>query len=394
MFVVLGVSAFGFAAFNGAVTSPGPLAKNMVFAVPKGAGARSIARRLESAGVVASQNLFMAHFLAESARRRLNRTSGPLQLKAGEYKIPAGASVQDVMALLEEGRSRPLFATFPEGMTSHAIVERLRRDTRLTGEIGVVPSEGALLPATYDVRSGMTRLQVLERMRLEQDKLIRRLWRNRSPDIAVQTPEAAIILASMVQREMGPNDDPERIASVFHNRLKRGMRLQSDPTIQYGIFGGAVNWGRPIYKSEIRKATAHNTYQIDGLPPTPICNPGKAALKAVLNPATTNDLYFVADGKGGHVFAETLAGHERNVREWRKIERAIRKRQREEAKRKAAEAATAKRAQLAAAPAVASAVPAARSVATVKVEPSRTAAAPAQVYEGPVPLPVRRPRTQ
>jgi UPF0755 protein len=393
--------------FQYTVKSPGPLTETRPFTVERNARTREIAAKLEQAGIIDSRNMFMAHYFSQSALNRLGASKRPLTLKAGNYEFEAGASVDDVMAVLEGGRSVARFITFPEGMTSAAIVARLSSDERLTGTIAEVPPEGSLMPATYDIRPGMERASVIERMTREKNKLIEDLWPTRDPSIPIATPEEALILASIVQREMGPNDDPERIAAVFHNRLRKGMRLESDPTILYGLYGSEVKWGTPIYRSQIRKQTPHNTYTIKGLPPTPIANAGRAAIKAVLNPAKTEDLYFVADGRGGHFFAKTLAEHNRNVQRWREIEREIRARQKAEAEREAREAKAAAENRQAAAPV------ATRTVATqgvlrptqetetvrgVRVVSASAGGQPASEPEedvpGVVPLPIRKPRNR
>lgn len=395
--------------FQYTVASPGPLTEARPFTVERNARTREIATKLEQAGIIESRNVFVAHYFAQTLMRQVGARTRPLTLKAGDYEFGAGASVADIMAALEGGRAVARFITFPEGMTSHAIVARLASDERLTGTIDAVPMEGALLPATYDIRKGMTRASVLERMASEKQRLVERLWAERDPELPISTPEEAIILASIVQREMGPKDDPERVAAVFHNRLRKGMRLQSDPTILYGIFGGEVNWGSPIYRSQIRKKTAHNTYQINGLPPTPIANAGRAAIKAVLNPAKTDDLYFVADGRGGHFFAKTYAEHNRNVKRWREIEKSIRERQRRERAEKERQAeveAAAARATAASGVSVrtvqteplASAQPATKTVRGVEVV-ARSPVAPAVAAVAPeipgvVPLPIRKPRNR
>ncbi|MGF1648914.1 MAG: endolytic transglycosylase MltG [Hyphomicrobiaceae bacterium] len=314
--------------FQHSVVSPGPLTETRSFVIERGESARRVAARLRQDRIISSEALFTAHYLTQSFWQTTVEKSQPLNLKAGRFEFEPRESIAGVMAILAQGRTRPNVITFPEGMTSAAIVRRLAEDERLVGEVVATPPEGLLMPATYDIGPGTARQDIIDRMIREQSALVERLWQTRSPGLPISSPEAAVTLASIVQREMGPNDDPKRIAAVFHNRLRKGMRLQSDPTILYGLFGGDVNWAKPILRSEIRTTTPHNTYRIDGLPPTPICNPGRAALEAVLQPAATNDLFFVADGRGGHVFAETLDEHRRNVQRWREIERAIRERQR------------------------------------------------------------------
>ena len=247
----------------------------------------------------------------------------PVQLKAGDFEMAQNASARQVVEALSEGRTVSYKVTIPEGLTSFQIVERLKADPNLNGEIAVVPAEGTLLPETFVLQRGAQRQQVLDQMAAEQRKMLDRLWEGRKADLPFKTPEEALVLASIVEKETGRNDERDRVAAVFVNRLRQNMRLQSDPTILYGLFGGKTLWGKPILRSEIQQKTAHNTYQVDGLPPTPICNPGRAAIEAVLNPADTKELYFVADGNGGHVFAETLKDHNANVQKWRAVERDI-----------------------------------------------------------------------
>ena len=219
----------------------------------------------------------------------------------------------------------------PEGLTSYQIVQRLLAKEDLTGSIAQVPPEGFLMPDTYHVRRKADRTEILQRMADAQRKFLSDAWEKRQPDLPFTNVSEALILASIIEKETGPKDDPARIAGVFVNRLRRGMRLQSDPTILYGKFGTKVQWGSTIYRSDIEKKTTHNTYQIDGLPPTPICNPGRASLLAALNPARTNDLFFVSNGEGGHIFSETVAEHNRAVAQWRKIEKRIKQAQKERA---------------------------------------------------------------
>jgi len=226
--------------------------------------------------------------------------------------------------VLSEGRTISYRVTVPEGLTSYQIVEKLKADPNLSGEIAAVPPEGSLLPETFMVDRGMPRQTILDRMQAEARKAAEKAWAHRRRDLPIKSLEEAIILASIVEKETGRADERERVAAVFVNRLKANMRLQSDPTILYGLSGGKTVWSRPIQKTEIAQKTAHNTYQIDGLPPTPICNPGRAAIEAVLNPANTKELFFVADGTGRHVFAETAKEHIANVQKWRAAERDMR----------------------------------------------------------------------
>jgi len=252
-------------------------------------------------------------------------------LKAGEYQFDKHATMREVLNTLVDGKSVQYKVTFPEGWTSQQIVKRLEANAELDGAVSEVPAEGSLLPDTYSFGTKDSKEDILQRMDAAHKKFLAQVWEERDPDIMVKTPEEAVILASIVEKETGVAEERPRIASVFHNRLRKGMRLQSDPTIIYGIFGGSGNRDHPITRDELKQKNPYNTYQIDGLPPTPIGNPGRAAIEAVLKPAKTGDIYFVADGTGGHIFSTTLAQHNKNVAKWRKIEREIRARQKAEA---------------------------------------------------------------
>jgi UPF0755 protein len=228
--------------------------------------------------------------------------------------------MSDVVATMVEGRVVMHQVSLPEGLTSQQIVARLMDDDVLTGDIKEVPREGSLLPDTYNFARGTTREQMIQRMQQAQQRFLRDVWDHRAPDLPVKTPDQLVTLASIVEKETGKPDERTRVAAVFVNRLNRKMRLQSDPTIIYGLVGGKGTLGRPIMKSEIEQPTAYNTYVIDGLPPGPITNPGRAALEAAANPARTRDLYFVADGTGGHAFSDSYDQHQKNVAHLRSIE--------------------------------------------------------------------------
>jgi UPF0755 protein len=314
---------------------PGPLATSTVFAVPKGEGGSATAERLEQEGIIADRRVFMTGILY------FKYLKGQGSLKAGEYEFRKYATMRDVLDTLVEGKSIEHKVTLAEGLTSYQIVQKLMAHPELRGEITKIPPEGTLLPDTYKFGTNDTRQDILERMRAAQAKFLAKVWPRRDPDIVVTTPEEALILASIVEKETGRADERQRIASVFQNRLRKKMRLQSDPTIIYGLVGGKGALDHPIQQEEIDRDTAYNTYKINGLPPTPIANPGRAAIEAVLRPAKTNDLYFVADGTGGHAFAPTLEAHNKNVAGWRKIEREIRAREAAEAAAKAAQEAMA-----------------------------------------------------
>jgi len=290
-----------------------------VVVIPRGEGVDAIASRLVREGVLADKWLFMLGVHRFNAQRRLRH---------GEYEFAKGASARQVLDTLVDGKAILHRVTVPEGRTSFQVVEILNRQPLLTGEITEIPPEGSLLPDTYRFDRGTPRSEVIARMQDAQRRFMERAWANRKPDLPVSTPEEALVLASIVEKETGRADERRHVAGVFTNRLRRGIRLQSDPTIIYGITLGKGGLGRGIRRSEINQRTAYNTYQIDGLPPTPIANPGRAAIEAVLDPLPTDDIFFVADGTGGHAFAETLAEHQANVRRWREIEREIRARQR------------------------------------------------------------------
>lgn len=321
LFALGGVIYFAKVQFD----QPGPLTHSTVVAVPKGEGVNAIAARLEREGIISDRRIFVASVIYFKAQEKL---------KAGEYEIRKGASMREVLDQLVRGKSILYKITIPEGLTSEQAVERLRGEELLVGEITEIPPEGSLMPDTYKFSRGMTRQEIVERMQAEQRKFLRNLWETRADDLPLKTVEEAMILASIVEKEARRADERAKVAGVFINRLRKGMRLQSDPTIIYGITNGSGTLGRPIQKDEIAQKTPYNTYVIKGLPPGPIANPGRAAIEAVLNPAKTDDLYFVADGTGGHAFASNLAEHNKNVARWREIERQIREREAAEAKQK------------------------------------------------------------
>ena len=277
--------------------------------LPQGSGEAEIGAALKRAGVIRSPAVFIAWAQATQAARHL---------KAGEYEFPSHASLASIIDKIRRGDIVRHMITVPEGLTSEQVVDILMNDPILTGA-APVPSEGAILPETYEVRRGEDRGAVLQRMIDARDLLVRTLWAQRRSDLPISTPEQAVTLASIVEKETGLADERPRVAAVFVNRLRQHIRLQSDPTIIYGLTRGKP-LGRGIRASELTGFTPYNTYLIDGLPPTPICNPGRASLAAVLDPPQTSELYFVADGTGGHVFASTLQEHQKNVEHWRAIE--------------------------------------------------------------------------
>lgn len=305
---------------------PGPLATSTVIVVPKGQSVGDIADALVRDGVIDDRRVLFLLYA-----RYFSHVKGNASIKAGEYVFHKNASMRQVLDTLVEGKSIDHKVTVAEGLTSQQIVQRLNANADLEGEIAQVPAEGTLLPDTYRFQTGDTRSDIIERMQVGQQKFLAKMWEERDPDVVVKTPEEAIILASIVEKETGRADERPRIAAVFSNRLKKKMRLQSDPTIIYGLVAGQGALDHPIQQDELDRNTPYNTYKIDGLPPGPIANPGRAAIEAVLKPAKTKDLYFVADGKGGHAFAPSLDDHNKNVQKWRVVEREIRAREAQEA---------------------------------------------------------------
>ena len=291
---------------------PGPRAvegETTTVILRSGAGVSEIGEALHEAGVIRSPDMFRAAASLSGADRRL---------RAGEYEIESRLSLSGVIDKLVSGEVVRHFVTLPEGRSSTQAWDILNAEDVLTGEIPI-PPEGSLLPETYEVTRGESRADVVRRMQQAHDELLAELWAGRAPDLPIDTPEEAVILASIVEKETGLAEERPQVAAVFISRLRRGMRLESDPTIVYGVNGGRP-LGRGIRRSELQRQTPYNTYLIDGLPPTPIANPGREALAAVLNPPETEYLFFVADGSGGHAFARTYDEHLRNVARWRAIE--------------------------------------------------------------------------
>ena len=291
--------------------APGPSSEENVVAIPPGAGLTEIADRLAEAGIVTDARLFTYGVLVRGGSDRL---------RAGEYAFPAGISPRGAMDVLISGREVAYAITVPEGLTSAEIVALLGADDRLVGEVGEVPQEGALLPETYHVRRGDDRAELVARMRAARDEVLAALWAGRADGLPFDTPEEALVLASIVEEETAVADERPLVAGVFVNRLFRGMRLQSDPTVIYALTAGQGPLGRALTRRDLNETDSpYNTYRVAGLPPGPISNPGRAAIAAAVDPAETEYLYFVADGTGGHAFARTLAEHQRNVRAWRNL---------------------------------------------------------------------------
>jgi UPF0755 protein len=305
------VVGFGLLIGKQRFEAPGPLQQDRVVIIPRGSGIRDITEVLMREGVIDQPWVFVGGIIVLKARE---------DLKAGEYLFKRQASLRDVVETIIEGRVVPHQLTLPEGLTSEQIVARLLENDVLAGNIKEIPREGSLLPDTYNFTRGFTREQMIQRMQQSGQRVLKEIWDRRSPDLPIRTPEQLVVLASLIEKETGKPEERTRIAAVFANRLKQKMKLQADPTIIYGLVGGKGTLGRPIMKSEIEKPTPYNTYIIDGLPPGPIANPGRASLEAAANPARTRELYFVADGTGGHAFAETYEQHQRNVARLRVIE--------------------------------------------------------------------------
>src|SRR5947209_1549298 len=272
-----------------------------------------IADTLQREGVIDSNRwAFIGAVIALKARS---------ELKPGEYVFQKNASLRDVIGTIVEGKVVQHAVTVPEGLTSEQILARLSENDIFSGSVREIPREGTLLPETYKFPRGTSREQVIVRMQQTQKRVLEKVWERRSPDIPIRTPEQLVTLASIVEKETGKADERSRVAAVFVNRLRQKIKLQSDPTIIYGLVGGKGTLGRPIKRSEIQQPTPYNTYVIDGLPPGPIANPGRASLEATANPARTRDLFFVADGTGGHAFSDSYDAHQKNVAKLRTIEK-------------------------------------------------------------------------
>ena len=289
----------------------GPLNAARAVVIPKGAGGAGTARSLSEAGVIADPRLFRL------AARILGRDK---PLRAGEYEFPARASALAAIRLMQSGRTVVRRVTIPEGLTIMRVMTLLLEAEGLEGPVLSLPGEGMLLPETYHYSWGDTRQVLVDRMGAAMRETLARAWAGRAVPPLIKTAEEALVLASIVEKETGVAAERPRIAAVFLNRLKANMKLQSDPTVIYGLTKGLANLDRPLSRADLEQDTPFNTYTRAGLPPAPIANPGRAAIEAVLNPVASDEYYFVADGSGGHAFARTLDEHNRNVARWRKIQ--------------------------------------------------------------------------
>ena len=298
---------------------PGPLSETKIVLIERGKGVSAIADILQAEGVVNSALIFKIFSRVETDQR---------PLKAGEYEFTQNISMADAMKMMREGKVYDRKVTLPEGVTSWQIVETLKALEDLAGDVTEVPAEGTLLPETYHYIKNDDRTALLAKMKAAMDKTVADLWPTRVEGLPITTEAEALVLASIVEKETGVASERKKVAGVFINRLRQGMPLQSDPTVIYGITKGEIQTegqgplGRRLLTKDLEVDTPYNTYMNPGLPPTPIANPGRASIEAVLNPEVHDYIYFVADGTGGHVFARTLDEHNSNVARWRKIRKA------------------------------------------------------------------------
>ncbi len=312
LFFVLTIGGLGFWAW-GEFTEDGPLKQTQVIILPEGASRAEITKQLQDQGIITDARVMNAASLINSFRGG--------SLKPGEYEFQPGTSMAGVLNAVSSGKVLTYKLTVPEGWTAQMALDRLNSNEILTGEPVQSVPEASLIADTQVFRRGMTRAKLVQDMKDAQAHLIDDIWAKRPADSILKTKEEMVVLASIVEKETAKAEERPRVAAVFLNRLKKGMRLQSDPTIIYGIVGGLGKLDRPISRADLDSVTPYNTYQIDGLPPGPIATPGRAALEAVVAPAATEDLFFVADGTGGHAFAVTLEEHNANVKKWRDIEK-------------------------------------------------------------------------
>lgn len=315
---IFAAGAWFFVSFKKAY-DPGPLPETKIVLIERGNGVAAIAGLLEGEGVIDSALIFKIFSRIEKDQR---------PLKAGEYEFTQNISMADAMKMMRDGKVYDRKVTLPEGVTSWQIVETLKALEDMSGEVAEIPAEGSLLPETYHYIKNDDRAALLGKMKAAMDKTVAELWPTRVEGLPVKTEAEALVLASIVEKETGVAAERKKVAGVFINRLNKGMPLQSDPTVIYGITKGEVQnegqgpLGRRLLTKDLEVDTPYNTYMNPGLPPMPIANPGRASIEAVLNPEVHDYIYFVADGTGGHVFARTLAEHNSNVARWRKIRKS------------------------------------------------------------------------
>ncbi len=310
MVVAAGLAVGAYVWFDREANAPGPLQAATTIIIPPGSGTPAIARVLSGLGVVRYP------LVLELEARRSGKARA---LKPGEYRFEPGITVTAALDKLVRHDVVARFLTIPEGLTAGEAMAIVANAGGLQGEVSAPPEEGAILPETYRYEWGDSRDAMVARMKNARAAVLKELWDARPPNLPLDSPEQAVVLASVVEKETGVAAERPRVAAVFVNRLRKGIRLQSDPTVIYGLAPATGALDRALTRADLEQATPYNTYVIDGLPPAPICNPGRAAIAAVLAPAASDDLYFVADGTGGHVFAATLEQHNRNVAAWRKL---------------------------------------------------------------------------
>jgi UPF0755 protein len=313
-FIALLVTVMGGALYLGTMllTAPGPLETTKTVVIPRGAGPATMTRVLEEEGVIDHGKLFRLALMIDPS---------PRTIKAGEYEVPARISMQALVELLQSGKVVQRRLTVPEGMTTAEVIDLVRKTEALSGEITLDLKEGELLPETYFYSRDDTRDGLLLRMKEAMDKALDEAWRKRAAGLPLANRREALVLASMIEKETAVPAERPKIASVFINRLRRRMKLESDPTVIYGLSGGKGPFNRELSRVDLQSASPYNTYVVVGLPPGPICNPGRASIVAATNPARERLFYFVADGQGGHLFAATVLEHNRNVERWRQIQR-------------------------------------------------------------------------
>jgi UPF0755 protein len=313
LLVAIALIAAGVGAFlKYEFTRPGALERTVRLVIKRGSGTVAIARHLEEAGLIPSAQRFLIEAQLFGDKRLM---------KAGEYDFDYAESAADLLRQIQDGRTVVRRLTIPEGLTVGQALALVSSAEALEGSVpNPAPPEGSLLPETYNYSWGDSRAELVLRMRRAMDEALEAAWAKRKPDLPLASAHDLLTLASIVEKETGIEAERPHVAAVFLNRLKSRMRLQADPTVAYGLTHDGTALGRKLTHADIEASTPFNTYQHDGLPPTPIANPGKAALAAVAQPAPSDDLYFVADGSGGHVFARTLDEHNRHVSDWRKLQ--------------------------------------------------------------------------
>lgn len=308
LFVCSGIAAY---VLIKPIYSPQSFEKEEIFLVKKGHSVYEIADDLVQQNLMPNRLTFFTAGLISASLPRL---------KPGEYAIPPHSTPIEIVKIIASGKRLIRKLTIPEGLTVAAIVKKIQEAPAMEGTIDLIPAEGTLLPETYTYEYGQDRQKMLNHLKKSMEKCLEKALKNKPNDSILKTPQQVLVMASIVEKETGVASERARVAAVFLNRLRLGMRLQSDPTVIYGITLGQYKLDRPITKADLKNETPYNTYTIDGMPPTPIACPGRQAIEAVLNPSSNDDVYFVADGTGGHAFARTLDAHNENVRAWRKIE--------------------------------------------------------------------------